>query len=151
MLVKVKISQFLTFVLAGGTAAMFNFITRIFLSNYYSYPVSIILSYIIGMIIAFSLNKLFVFKTDNRILRQLVWFTIVNVLGIAQTVLISVYLVDVVFPTLKLVWYPEEFAHFIGISIPTFTSYIGHRYLTFNIKNTSKVKSLLKEGHAGNG
>jgi putative flippase GtrA len=129
---RLKKYQFLIFIVAGGTAATFNFISRIILSMYISYSISIIIAYVIGMVIAFSLNRLFVFNTDNRVVRQVVLFTVVNLVGITQTYFISIYLANHLFHHMNLNCYPEEVAHFIGISIPTFTSYIGHKFLTFS-------------------
>jgi len=127
--------EFLLFIVAGGIAAIVNFSSRILLSAYFNYLFSIIIAYLIGMIVAFVLNRSFVFKTDNQIYKQIKWFVLVNIAGIIQTTLISLYLAHSLFPAIQLTWHPKEIAHLIGLAVPTFTSYLGHKYITFHVKS----------------
>jgi len=121
--------------MTGGLAATVNFGSRIFLDIFLSFSLSVVLAYFIGMCTAFILNKLFVFEeADDRTGRQVLMFVIVNLLAVLQTYVISVGLAEWLFPYLKFIWHSDEVAHFIGISVPTVTSYIGHKYLTFRQK-----------------
>ena len=52
--------QFILFLFAGGLAAAVNFGSRIALSHWMDYVPSIIIAYLLGMMSAFMLNKLFV-------------------------------------------------------------------------------------------
>lgn len=124
--------RFYTFLLAGGIAALINFTSRIFLSYLFIYAIAVTLAYLIGMLIAFFLCKVFVFEeSDQSTIKQFNYFTLVNVAAIIQTVGISVFLAKWLFPELGITLYNEEIAHFIGISIPAVTSYFGHKYLSF--------------------
>lgn len=124
--------RFLKFLFAGGIAAVVNFTSRIALSHWLAYVPAIILAYIVGMITAFVLNRLFVFQsTSNGLHSQIGWFTLVNLAAVAQTVAISVLLAKFIFPATGLLEHRETIAHGIGVVIPAVTSYIGHKYLSF--------------------
>lgn len=67
---------------------------------------------------------------------EISWFVLVNLLALAQTWGLSVYLVRVLPAVLSLegaagLELAEAIAHGAGILLPVFTSYIGHKYLTF--------------------
>jgi putative flippase GtrA len=120
------------FLLAGGAAAILNFCTRIAFSVFVPYTVAIVLAYGLGMATAFVLNRQFVFNgSTNRLHQQILWFVVVNMLALVQTLLVSLLLARIVLPTLGVTWHSEEIAHAIGIAVPIFTSYIGHQRLTF--------------------
>ena len=79
-------SQFVLFVLVGGTAAAVNFGSRIVFSLWMGYAAAIVLAYLLGMVTAFCLNRLFVFRaTTSALHHQMIWFTLVNLLAVAQT------------------------------------------------------------------
>ncbi len=124
--------EFVKFMLVGISAAGVNFGSRILLNYKFSYSWSIILAYILGMIVAFILNKWLVFETSShRTTRQAIMFILVNLIAVLQTYVISLLLVNWLFPLLNFQWHTHEVAHFIGISVPIVTSYIGHKYVTF--------------------
>lgn len=124
--------QFVLFVITGGIAALANFGSRFGFNVFTSFEVAVILAYLVGMITAFVLAKLFVFKeTTHSTSRSFVWFTLVNLLAIAQTYFISVGLFYYGFPWLGYEFYPTATAHAIGVIFPVFTSFIGHKYLSF--------------------
>jgi len=126
------LKRFVYFAMAGGVAAALNFGSRILLSQVFAYSVAIVLAYVIGMITAFVLNRTFVFPEGNQgIHKQAGWFVAVNVLAVLQTLGISLLLARVLFPTMGMTFHPEEVAHAIGIIVPIFTSYIGHKKFTF--------------------
>ena len=127
--------QFLTFLLAGGLAAAANFGSRIALSHWMHYIPAIITAYLIGMVTAFVLNRRFVFKAaSNSLGNQATWFVLVNLAAVAQTLVISLLLADVVLPKLDVHAHGETIAHGIGVLVPVVTSYLGHRHLTFKAR-----------------
>lgn len=129
--------QFLVFVVAGGVAAAANFGSRILLGRVMPYVPSIIAAYAIGMATAFLLNRRFVFTTtDTKLGHQTFWFTVVNALAVAQTVLISLLFARWVFPQVGMGFHPATIAHGIGVAVPVFTSFVGHKALTFRARAT---------------
>ena len=124
--------EFLRFILVGGFAAFVNFMSRILINTIYSFRVSVIIAYIIGMITAYVLTKFLVFSPSGKHpLNEFGYFAIVNGVAIIQVWVISVMLAEYLFPAWELTFHPEEIAHFIGISIPVITSYYGHKYYSF--------------------
>ena len=125
-------NQFAGFVVAGGIAAIVNFLSRILLNLVFGYATSIVLAYIAGMVTAFLLNRHAVFSPSGKSMSvEAAWFTLVNVLAVTQTLIISLLLANIVFPDLGIEAYSREIAHAIGIAVPVITSYFGHRYWTF--------------------
>lgn len=62
MLRAFRSKQFILFVVTGGIAALVNFGSRFVFSVFTSFGIAVILSYLLGMVTAFALVKLFVFK-----------------------------------------------------------------------------------------
>ncbi len=128
-------NRFVGFVLVGGVAAIANFASRVALGTVMPYVPSIVLAYCIGMLTAFVLNRMFVFRdAGNQIHHQAMWFVIVNLAAVGQTLLVSVLLARWVFPSIGMTFHPESVAHAVGVVVPVFSSYIGHRRLTFRSK-----------------
>ena len=111
---------------------MVNFLSRIYFNQYVSFSSSVLLAYLVGMVTAFILAKLFVFKASTQsIRRSVLFFIFVNVLAIAQTWLISMGLNFYILPALGFEKYVPEISSAIGIVFPVFTSYLGHKYWSF--------------------
>lgn len=128
--------QFVRFLAVGGFAALVNFSSRILLSEFFSFRLAVVLAYIIGMLTAYTLSRFFVFeKSGKSALNEFYRFTLINLLAIIQVWLISVGLVEYVFPAIQFKFYEEEVGHLIGLSVPILTSFIGHKYFTFNSSN----------------
>lgn len=124
--------QFLVFLLTGGTAAAVNFGSRIFYNIWLDFSASIVLAYITGMITAFLLAKLFVFKESQQALhRSAVFFVLVNLVAVLQTWIISVGLAYYALPSLGVTRFAREISHAAGVVVPVFTSYIGHKRWSF--------------------
>jgi putative flippase GtrA len=124
--------QFLKFLVAGGFAAAVNFGSRIVFNHWMPFSAAIVVAYIAGMITAFILTKLFVFTDSVRPTWQsALFFILVNVAAVLQTWVVSVGLAYYVLPWLGIAWHPKEIAHAVGVVVPVFTSYIGHKKLTF--------------------
>ena len=116
---------------AGGFAALVNFVSRIIFNFWFSFEVSVVLAYLIGMITAYILTKIFVFKAKSvGLVSSSIKFTIVNILAVLQTYFISVYLYYWLNNNINFD-YNKEIAHFVGIEFPVITSYIGHKYFSF--------------------
>lgn len=127
-----KLPRLLKFAIAGGVAALANFVSRIALNEFMSYLASIVCAYIIGMATAFLLNRLFVFTDSSNSFRsQAMWFVAVNMMAVLQTILISLLFAKVIFPWAKMDFHPETVAHAIGVAVPILSSYVGHSRFSF--------------------
>jgi putative flippase GtrA len=125
-------TEFAQFLLVGGVAALVNFIARILINQLVSFAIAVVLAYLVGMLTAFVLSKLYVFERSGRHhWHELRDFTIVNVFAVAQVWVISVGLEEYVFPALGYSFYAPEFAHLIGLTVPAVTSYFGHKHFSF--------------------
>jgi putative flippase GtrA len=120
------------FLLTGGTAAAVNFSSRILYSQRFDFSTAVILAYMTGMITAFILAKLFVFrKSKQSVRRSALFFILVNLVAVLQTWGISMGLAHYLLPYLGITLYVQEIAHATGVAVPVFTSYIGHKRWSF--------------------
>jgi len=124
--------QFLGFLLTGGFAAGVNFGSRIVYNGAMSFSAAVVCAYITGMITAFVLNKLFVFRESRQATHHAAgWFILVNLVAVAQTWAISMLLLNWVLPWLGVSAHTREIAHAVGVVVPVFTSYLGHKHFSF--------------------
>ena len=124
--------QFFLFIIAGGTSAIINLLSRIVLSIFLSFEFSILISYLIGMIIAFLLFKKFVFvntKKSNK--NSLAAYSLINLISVIQTFFISTLMRNWLITILDNLTITELISHLTGLGILTFTSFLGHKYITF--------------------
>ena len=124
--------QFLVFLITGSIAAGVNFCSRILYSLWLDFSPAVILAYLTGMITAFVLAKVFVFKDSQQAVHHsAMFFILVNVVAALQTWLISLGLANYVLPTLGIKVLVLEIAHAVGVAVPVVTSYIGHKRWSF--------------------
>jgi putative flippase GtrA len=124
--------QFLVFLLTGGSAAAVNFGSRILYNRTMPFSSAVICAYITGMITAFILAKLFVFRESRQATHHAAgWFILVSVVAAAQTWAISMLLVKWGLPALGVTAFAREIAHGVGVAVPVFTSYLGHKHFSF--------------------
>lgn len=124
--------QFMVFLLTGGIAAAVNFGSRILYNQWMGFSAAIVLAYITGMVTAFVLARLFVFRDSQRALHHsALYFVLVNGVAVLQTWAISLLLADWLLPALGVHQYVHELAHAAGVVVPVFTSYLGHKHLSF--------------------
>lgn len=124
--------QFFLFILTGGFAAAVNFTSRIIFNQWFSFSISIIFAYIAGMITAYLLAKFFVFKGSKQSAsKSIFWFIAVNVFAVMQTLIVSIFLASYLLPLIGVMRWKLEIAHAIGVILPVFTSYVGHKKLSF--------------------
>ena len=132
MLDQFRSKQFLSFLITGGVAACVNFSSRILFSHWLNFSVAIVMAYLVGMITAFFLAKLFVFNdSKNTLKNSAFYFILVNILAVAQTWLISLGLYNYLSQIEKFTNYAKEISHALGIIVPVFTSYLGHKHFSF--------------------
>lgn len=125
-------ARFVRFMLTGGVAALVNLISRYLLNPLMSFGSAVAVAYLLGMVTAYALGRAFVFERSGRSVADEFWrFTVVNAFAAAQVWVISVGLGEYAFPALAFKWHPLDVAHLIGVSVPVFTSYLGHRHFSF--------------------
>jgi putative flippase GtrA len=124
--------EFLAFLLTGGFAAAVNWGSRIVYNIWMPFWSAIVVAYITGMFTAFMLAKLLVFKSSTQSTgRSVFFFTLVNLVAVLQTWAVSVALAYHVFPRIGVTWHDRDIAHLVGVAVPVFTSYIGHKRWSF--------------------
>jgi putative flippase GtrA len=130
--VTIERRRFALFLAAGGTAALINIASRIGFNLVMPYEAAIVAAYVCGMTTAYVLNKLFVFAQSGRaVADEYVRFTLVNLVALAQVWIVSVGLARLVLPALGFAWHADTVAHVIGVIVPVFTSYLGHKHFSF--------------------
>lgn len=125
--------EFVAFVITGGFAAGVNWISGMILHQFMALEIAVVIAYIIGMITAYTLSRIFVFEKSGRsVWDEFIRFTLVNMVALVQVWLVTMALVRFVFPAIDWTWFAPEIAHGIGVASPVITSYLGHRFFTFS-------------------
>lgn len=124
--------EFLIFLLTGGSAAAVNFGSRIVYNQWLSFSNAVIVAYITGMITAFVLARVFVFRHSTQALHvSALRFVAINLLAVLQTWGVSMLMAYQILPAFGISRWVPELAHAVGVMIPVFTSYLGHKYWSF--------------------
>jgi putative flippase GtrA len=124
--------QFLRFLIAGGIAALANFLSRIAFSTVMGLAAAVVLAYCVGMAVAFVLMRSQVFPPSQApFSRQVAFFVAVNVAAVLQTLVVTLLLARWALPALGVQHWVEEIAHAVGVAVPVVTSYFGHKHFSF--------------------
>ena len=130
--------QFLIFLLTGGIAALSNILSRLGLSRILQFELAILIAYLIGMLIAYVLAKKFVFFNSKKSIKSsLAGFALINLLAIMQTWLVSIGIKAFLINFIESIFITELIAHTSGVILPVFTSFYGHKYISFNDKKNN--------------
>lgn len=125
-------SEFARFLVVGAFAALVNVACRYLFDLVMGYSAAILLAYLCGMITAFTLSKLFVFAASRlQTSAEFMRFALVNVAAVIQVWAVSVFLAEWLFPRIPVGVYGHDIAHLIGVAVPVFTSYLGHKHFSF--------------------
>lgn len=123
--------QFLGFLLTGGLAALVNFGSRILYNQWVDFSSAVVLAYLTGMVTAFILARSFVFtQSGQSVQRSAMFFVMVNGVAVLQTWAISMALYYLL-PMAGVTRWVPEIAHAVGVVVPVFTSYLGHKRFSF--------------------
>jgi putative flippase GtrA len=127
------VSQILKFLVAGIVAALLNWGSRFIFSIWFPFEVAVTIAFFFGLSSAFLLMKRYVFQAKKNSLKtQMFSFLAINLLALIVTVAVSSLSLRVFLPKTSIdASYHEAVAHFLGIVAPVFTSFLGHKYLTF--------------------
>ena len=136
MKIESKRKEFSLFILAGSIAALTNIICRILLTIFLNFEISVFISYLIGMVTAFLLQRKYVFKSTKKSYKKsLAAFSLVNLFALVQVWIVSLLIKFWLVNFIASVPLVELIAHCLGVGIPTFTSYFGHKYISFGEKS----------------
>ena len=123
--------QFLGFLLTGGLAAAVNFGSRILYNRWLDFSSAVVLAYLTGMVTAFILARSFVFTQGSQsVQRSAMFFVLVNGVAVLRTWAISMALYYLL-PIAGVTQWAPEIAHAVGVAVPVFTSYLGHKKFSF--------------------
>lgn len=124
--------QFIRFLLSGGIAAALNWGSRFLFSLWMPYSWAITAAFVVGLASGFVLMRFFVFDGRAKpVAPQAAKFVLVNLAGLAQTLVISLVLAHWLLPSMGITASAEAIGHLAGVLVPVVTSYIGHKVLTF--------------------
>lgn len=125
--------RFVRFLALGGLAAAVNWLSRFAYEPLVGFSIAVVLAYATGMVVAFVLFRAFVFPASpTPLARQIRFFVLINLLGVAQVWLVANGLALYAFPASGFAGpLAHAVAHGLAIVVPTATSWFGHRALTF--------------------
>lgn len=122
--------QFLKFGTVGVSAAFANWISRYLLNFIFSFPVAIFLAYGVGMLIAFSLNKIFVFPNSTAPIRQQITkFILINICMFPVVWVFSICAEN--FLASYAVPFSQSLAHAVAVLLPGLMSFLAYKFLAF--------------------
>ena len=87
------------------------------------------------MVTAFLLQRKYVFKSTKKSYKKsFAAFSLVNLFALLQVWMVSLLIKFWLVNFISSVPLVEFIAHSFGVGIPAFTSYFGHKYITFGDK-----------------
>ena len=124
--------QFLLFVLSGGVAALVNIVSRLGFSQLLRFELAVLAAYGVGMVTAYVLARRFVFVASRQIVRRsFAAFALVNLVAVMQTWLVSIGMRYLLLPLIGMAALVDLIAHGCGVIVPVFTSFLGHKHISF--------------------
>jgi len=124
--------QFARFLLVGGVALVCHWLSRFAFNAFVSYGWAIVLAYGVGILVAFVLNKIYVFPFSGRSLNfEIFFFFLVNIAAFPFVWIIAYALGEWVLADRM----PRELAlaiaHGFAITLPVFANFALHKFITF--------------------
>jgi putative flippase GtrA len=124
--------QFGRFLLAGGFAAIVNWLSRFAFNLVMSYALAIAAAYALGMAVAFVLNKQYVFPYGRRpLVAEMSFFVLFNVAAFPFVWVAAYVLGQLVLPQ----FLPRQLAlalgHGCAVALPAFVNFVLHKSITF--------------------
>lgn len=124
-------TQFLRFLLVGITAAVLHWLARYGLSVWVSFPLAVALAYIVGIAVAFELNRRWVFPASGRpIAKQARDFVFVN-LAFFPVVWGAALLFKNLLQQMGVHDFVDGIAHGLAISLPVLMTFLIYKLITF--------------------
>lgn len=127
-----KLPQVVRFLLLGGLAAAVNWLIRFPLSAVMPFEAAVLVAYVIGMSVGFTLYRRYVFPGSTRpIIEQTLTFLGVNLVGAVVVMVIANALLGLLAPLGWPDFIVEGGAHGVAIGIGAVVNFFGHKLITF--------------------
>lgn len=127
-----KLPQVVRFLLLGGLAAAVNWLIRFPLSAMMPFEAAVLVAYVIGMSVGFTLYRRYVFPGSTRpIIEQTLTFLGVNLVGAVVVMVIANALLGLLAPLGWPDFIVEGGAHGVAIGIGAVVNFFGHKLITF--------------------
>lgn len=127
--------RMVAFLLVGGASAIATIALRAVLTRIVAFEIAVAVSHVFGLTMAFSLNRLFVFRTyEGGLIPAYLRFFLVNLLSLAIATAVSSFMFRVVFQKIEVGPYADYIAHFIGLGSAAIPSYFAHTNFSFKNK-----------------
>ena len=121
------------FLIAGGSAALLNWLVRFPLGLVMPYPAALLFAQAIGMAYGFVIYRSWAFRSSRRrsIFAELRDFLAVNAACAAITIGLAVAVETALSAILPGQSLAQALAHALGIAAGAVANYLGHRHITF--------------------
>lgn len=127
-------AQFLRFLFVGATAALLNWLARYWLSSWLTFPVAVAFAYLVGIAVAFELNRRFVFQTSSRpMIKQVRDFILVNV-AFFPVVWFAALLFKSLLQHSGVSVFIDGIAHGLAIALPMLMTFLIYKFMAFGDK-----------------
>ena len=124
--------QFFRFIVVGGFALLVHWLARILLSNWMSYSAAIIVAYGIGIAVAYTLNRKYVFPLSQQARhREIMIFVAVNLGAFPIVWTLAVFFSDVILANFLSIDVARALGHGAAITTPVFINFAVHKFVTF--------------------
>jgi putative flippase GtrA len=129
---QLEIRRFFLFIVVGCFSAVSSLAVRGALSHIVFFEFAVAVAHLVGLTIAFTLGRIFVFTNFSGSL----WaayrrFFLVNLLSLAIATVASALFYRSALPVIGWKIYPDYTAHFLGLGCAAIPSYLGHRFYSF--------------------
>ena len=126
------INQFSKFAVAGGLAALANFLSRFAFNYYLPYVPSITLAFFVGLVTGFLLMRKYVFpRSTHGPAKQVYFYVLVNLAGLVLTIVASISVAKLANLVVANTGLDEAIGHLAGVASPILLSFYAHKKLTF--------------------
>jgi energy-coupling factor transport system substrate-specific component len=127
-----RLPQVVRFLLLGGLAAAVNWVIRFPLSMVLPFQGAVLVAYVIGMSVGFTLYRRYVFPGSTRpLLEQTITFLAVNLAGAVVVMAVAGLLLHLLVPLALPALVAEGGAHGFAIGVGAVVNFFGHKLLTF--------------------
>jgi putative flippase GtrA len=125
-------TQFMRFLGVGGVALLCHWLSRFAFNAFVGYAEAIVLAYLVGLSVAFVLNKIYVFPHSKRSLKfEMLVFLLVNVAAFPVVWTVAYVLGEWVLAKYIDRQLALALAHGFAITLPVFVNFAFHKLLTF--------------------